>query len=115
MTNSIFGILRGIARYFLLLTNSVRNNEGNPMSNSTSKTNPMDDYENGIITFDDLCSIILAMPQRELTDEEQEYYRNLAEKAENGELGIGSNAKIYRGEEAKAEGRALFRVALEPS
>lgn len=85
------------------------------MGNNVPKTNPMDDYENGLITFEELCSIILSLPQRELTEKEQEYYRNLAEKAENGEMGIGSNAKIYRGEEAKAEGRALFRAALEHS
>jgi len=84
------------------------------MEHNTPKTNPMDDYENGLITFDELCGIILALPQKEFTPEEQEYYRKLSEKAERGEFGELPGTKVYRGEEARQQGRAMLRAALEP-
>lgn len=85
------------------------------MENSTTpKTNPMDDYENGVITFDELCAIINALPQKELSEEEQEYYWKLSEQAERGDFGIAPDAKVYRGEEASRQGRAMLRAALEP-
>lgn len=84
------------------------------MSNSTDKTNPMDDYENGLITFEELYVIIDSMPKRDLTSEEQAYYWALSEKAERGEFEIPADAKIWRGEEAKKQGRDFIRRALEP-
>lgn len=84
------------------------------MSNSTGKTNPMDDYENGLINFEELYAIIDAMPKRKFTPKEQAYYWDLAEKAERGEFTIPADAKIYRGKEAAKQGRDMIRQALEP-
>lgn len=114
MANSIFGILIRNNPIFSVAYHNGQNNEGKPMSDSKPKTNPMDDYENGLITFEELYAIILAMPQRELTDEDREYYWELAGKAERGEFEIPADAKIYRGEDAAKRGRDLIRRALEP-
>lgn len=81
---------------------------------SNGKTNPMDDYENVLITFEELYAIMDAMPKREITPEEQAYYWELSEKAERGEFEIAPDVKIYRGEEAANQGRDLIRRALEP-
>lgn len=83
------------------------------MTGNTAKTNPMDDYENGVITFDELSGIIMAMPQRELTPAEQSYYWKLSEIVESDDFEISPGGKTYRGEEAQNQGRDLIRRALE--
>lgn len=81
------------------------------MRDGTSRTNPIDDYENGVITFEELCDIIESMPHDDVTPEEQEYYRKLALWAETAE--ISPTAKIYRGAEARQRGRDMLRKGLE--